>query len=105
MLSNSFVSHVDLDSVMERIDLEMAVNLGTVADVNAPSNHFLNLNCQYNFKPVNFDFLVLSRLAFAQKKKRIQKLVSKRITEKRQQLAGAYALMLEKERVGIRKQQ
>ena len=62
MLSNSFVSHVDLDSVMERIDLEMAVNLGTVADVNAPSNHFLNLNCQYNFKPVNFDFLVLSRL-------------------------------------------
>jgi hypothetical protein len=55
-LANSFSSNISIESVVERIDLEMAVNLPE------PS---INMNCQYNFKPTNFDFLLLSRLAFA----------------------------------------
>ena len=31
----------------------------------------LNLNCSYDFRPTNFNFLLLSRFSFATKKRRI----------------------------------
>lgn len=97
ILNNSFLSELDLDAVSEQIDLEMAVNLGSVENTSAPSPHFLNLNCQYNFRPTNFNFLMLSRLAFASKKKRIHKLIRKKITEKRNQLKIKSESLLELE--------
>jgi hypothetical protein len=45
ILNNSFLSELDLEAVGEQIDLEMAINLGSVSDVSAPSSSFLNLNC------------------------------------------------------------
>jgi|LauGreDrversion4_2_1035121.scaffolds.fasta_scaffold300178_1 hypothetical protein len=44
-LNNSFVSELDLEAIGEQIDLEMAINLGSVHDVQAPPPTFLNLNC------------------------------------------------------------
>ena len=38
----------------------------------------LNLNCSYDFRPTNFNFLLLSRFSFATKRKRIEKLIRKR---------------------------
>jgi hypothetical protein len=85
ILNNSFVSEIDLEGLGEQIDLEMAVNLGSFS-----KDPFLNLNCHYNFRPTNYNFLLLTRLAFAQKKKRIHKLIRKRITDKRLSLKAVY---------------
>lgn len=51
----------------------------------------------YDFKPTNFNFLMLSRISFATKKKRIQKLISKKIIEKRKSLIQATELLEERE--------
>ena len=81
LLKNTFLSELDLDSIKEYIDLEMAPNLGQ--EIN---NSFLNLNCSYNMRPTNFNYLMLSRLSFALRKKRIQKFVRKKMVEKRAQI-------------------
>ena len=39
-------------------------------DSKEPAN-LLNLNCTYDFRPTNFNFLMLSRFSFATKRKRI----------------------------------
>jgi hypothetical protein len=59
ILQNTYISELDLDKISDHVDLEMAINLGQ--DLNG----FLNLNCHYDFKPTNFNYLVLSRLNFA----------------------------------------
>ena len=46
----------------------------------------LNLNCSYDFRPTNFNFLLLSRFSFATKRKRIEKLIRKRKMAKEAQL-------------------
>jgi hypothetical protein len=101
-LNNSFVSELDLEAIGEQIDLEMAINLGSVHDVQAPPPTFLNLNCLYNFRPTNLNFLLLSRLAFAQKKKRIHKLICKKLTEKRKHLKHVCENLTEREVTGLR---
>ncbi len=65
ILNNSFISEFDLEAVAESIDLEMAINLATINDPTSPPVNFLNLNCEYNFRPINLNFLLLARLAFA----------------------------------------
>ena len=47
------------------------------ADVPQIDINQLNLNCSYDFRPTNFNFLMLSRFSFASKKRRIQKLIRK----------------------------
>ena len=51
----------------------------------------LNLNCQYDFRPANFNFLMLSRFSFSQKKRRIQKMVRKKMQEKKNLLKRSLA--------------
>lgn len=97
ILLNSYISEVDVRQAVDIIDLEMAVNLGQVTDASNPSPLFANLHCQYNFRPVNFNFLLLSRLSFAPKKKRIHKLIRKKILEKRENLKVAHQQLEEKE--------
>lgn len=106
ILNNSFISDFehDLEVIAETIDLEMAINLGTINDPSQPPHNFLNLNCEYNFRPINFNFLLLSRLAFAQKKKRIHKLIHKKITEKRLHLKHVTENLHEREMIGERLQ-
>ena len=58
----------------------------------------LNLNCVYDFRPTNFSFLVLSRFSFATKKKRIQKLISKKIQAKKAQLRKSLARVEDQEK-------
>lgn len=55
------------------------------------------MHCQYNFKPTNFNFLILSRLSLAAKKKRIHKFVRKRITERTKLLQKSQTILSEKE--------
>jgi hypothetical protein len=97
LLNNSYVSEVDFDSAAEIIDLEMAINLSQVSNPSKPALNFTNLNCQYDFRPTNFNFIMLSRLSFAPNKKRIQKLIRKKIAEKREHLKVAHELLEEKE--------
>lgn len=79
------------------IDLEMAVNLGQITSELKPAPLFTNLNCHYDFRPTNFNFLMLSRLSFAPKKKRIHKLIRKKILEKRENLKVVHEQLEEKE--------
>jgi len=51
----------------------------------------------YDFKPTNFNFLMLSRLSFATKKKRIQKFIRKKILEKRKNLIQTTETLEERE--------
>ena len=62
----------------------------------------LNLHCSYNFRPANFNFLMLSRFSFATKKRRIQKLIRKKIIQKRQQLKKSLNRIEEMELKGIK---
>jgi len=98
LLNNSYVSEVDIDSAAEIIDLEMALNLCQVSNPNKPGPKFTNMNCQYDFRPTNFNFIMLSRLSFAPNKKRIQKLIHKKIIDKRKHLKVAHEMLEEKER-------
>ena len=56
----------DVDSNPE-IQAEDAAN-NVEAEINQPQ---LNLNCSYDFRPTNFNFLLLSRFSFATKRRRI----------------------------------
>lgn len=51
----------------------------------------------YDFKPTNFNFLMLSRLSFATKKKRIQKFIRKKFLEKRKNLIQTTETLEERE--------
>jgi len=105
-LVNSYISsEVDFAQVGDIIDLEMAVNLGQMTTELTPSPLFTNLNCHYDFRPTNFNFLMLSRLSFAPKKKRIHKLIRKKILEKRENLKIVHDLLEEKELTAERKRQ
>ena len=73
-----------------------------VDNLSQPSNHFLNMNCLYDFRPSNFNFLLLSRLSLALKKKRIHKLVRKRVLQKRQELQSGFKDMENEEKDGVR---
>ena len=57
----------DVDSNPEMQLVEGAAN-NDEAEINQPQ---LNLNCSYDFRPTNFNFLLLSRFSFATKKRRI----------------------------------
>lgn len=105
-LVNSYISsEVDFAHIGEMIDLEMAVNLGQMTKELTPSPLFTNLNCLYDFRPTNFNFLMLSRLSFAPKKKRIHKLIRKKILEKRDNLKVVHDLLEEKELIAERVRQ
>jgi len=71
ILQNTYLSELDIDAISVRLDLELANNLGQCGLDKPNGQDFLNLNCAYNFRPTNFNFLVLSRFSFAMKKKRI----------------------------------
>ena len=101
ILQNTYLSDLDLDAISEKLDLEMAANLGQLWSCSGPSDQsrsqqplsedaiggrVLNLHCSYNFRPANFNFLMLSRFSFATKKRRIHKLIRKKVTQQRQQL-------------------
>lgn len=64
----------------------MALNLCQVSNPSKPGPKFTNINCQYDFRPTNLNFIMLSRLSFAPNKKRIQKLIHKKIIDKRKHL-------------------
>ena len=57
----------DVDSNPE-MPAEDANNAAEAQMINQPQ---LNLNCSYDFRPTNFNFLLLSRFSFATKKRRI----------------------------------
>lgn len=86
ILQNTYISELDLDKISDHIDLEMAINLGqNLADEDV-ARSFLNLNCSYDFKPTNLNFLILSRLNFALQKRRISKFIQKKIAGRRKHL-------------------
>lgn len=93
------MSELDLDKISDHIDLEMAINLGQQSVNDDAVRSFLNLNCHYDFKPTNFNFLVLSRLNFALQKKRIAKFVQKKIGQRRKQMAQSIKRVEEQEKV------
>ena len=65
----------------------------------------LNLNCSYDFRPTNFNFLMLSRFSFASKKRRIQKLIRKTQQAKKAQLKKSLARVEDLEGRGLESRQ
>ena len=82
ILQNTYQTELDISPYHEKLDLEMAANLGQLYSIKEESKDkegedvkiggkVLNLHCSYDFRPTNFNFLLLSRFSFATKKKRI----------------------------------
>ena len=71
----------------------------------ADESYELNLNCSYDFRPTNFNFLLLSRFSFATKRRRIQKLIRKKTLAKKAQLMRSLNRVEDLENRGIESRQ